>query len=94
MVTCLFHGVAHNDQLNRGFVLHNNAVNPVDPGEQTVLVSGHPIEVRFLDPLKSFEVTFSHRLNDEVLVLAEEEETATLALRLASFENGILVVFG
>lgn len=91
-ITCLFHWVAHDNQLNRSFVFHNDAVDAIDPGKQAVFVSTYSLEISFLNALECFKVTICHRLDNKVLVLAEEKETSTLALRLSSLENRIFVV--
>jgi len=51
------------------------------------------LEVVLLDPLPGSEVVLSHGLDDKLLILAEEEEAAGLALRLASLENHRAVDF-
>lgn len=52
------------------------------------------LEVVLLDSLPGGEVVLSHRLDDEFLVLAEKEEAARLALRLASLEDHLAVDVG
>ena len=44
-------------------------------------------EVGLLDALEGVEVAVRHRLDDELLVLREEEETSTLSLRLTGLED-------
>ena len=92
MSRCLFHWVAHHNQLNRGFVFHNDAVDAIYSGKQAVLVSAYPLKIGFLNALECFKVTLSHRFDNKVLVLAEEKETSTLTLRLSSLEDRIFVV--
>ena len=52
------------------------------------------LEVVLLDSLPGIEVVFGHRLDDESLVLAEEEEATRLALRLTCLEDHLTVGLG
>lgn len=87
----VFHGVAHDNELDGCLVFLDNAVNSVNASKKAVVILVDASEVSLLDALESLEVGFGHGLDDEVLVCREEEETSTLALRFAGLKDALFV---
>lgn len=86
--------ILHDDEADGLLIFHLNRVDAIDASDKTVFVSHYVLEVVLLDSLPGGEVVLSHRLDDEFLVLAEKEEAARLALRLASLEDHLAVDVG
>lgn len=86
--------VAHKDQMNRFHALNSHTVDAVDSCIEACLrMLANVMEVVFERSLEGVEVTVSHGLDDEVLIVGEEKEAATLSLRLSCFEDTVSVLF-
>ena len=79
MVGGSLESVPHHHELDWILVFHAHGVDPVDASQQTFIVLGNALEVLLLDASEGLEVLFCHGLDDELLILREEEETATFA---------------
>ena len=80
--------------MDRHYVLQAHCEDTIDPREQCALpLLGLDVLLVVLEhPLEGGKLPIIHGLDDEALVLAEEEETAALALRLSRTLDGLQIV--
>lgn len=88
------HSVAHNDELHGLLVFHLDCVNAVNASKKALICFRNTLEVWFHDAPHGIEIRISHRFNDELLILAEKEETSRFTLRFAWLEHHVLVRVG
>ena len=82
-----FHTILHDEQFNWLLILHADRIDAVHSGKKTVIMAIDMGEVGLLNTLESIEVAVGHSLNEELAILGEEKEAATLSRAFACLES-------
>jgi len=90
-VRALF-GVAHEDEVFGVLIAHGDLVDAVDPCHQRISMYVDMVEVLSEEAHESFEIIVGHSFDQKLLVVREEEETATLAHAFTRLLDSLVIL--